>query len=138
MPNRVKVTGGLYRGMVPDGAVYVGRAHPGLKQSPFANPWCVRKAVHSIDGTDRGWVVSWHRNQRDTLAGIHETRDGAVRRAVDAFETHLTGRPELRVLAAGELRGKDLACWCKPDQPCHADILLEIANTTGESPGVPG
>jgi len=27
-----------------------------------------------------------------------------------------------------ELRGKDLACWCKPNQPCHADVLLELAN----------
>ena len=27
-----------------------------------------------------------------------------------------------------ELRGKDLACWCKPGDPCHADVLLEIAN----------
>lgn len=26
------------------------------------------------------------------------------------------------------LRGKDLACWCKLDQPCHADVLLDIAN----------
>lgn len=26
------------------------------------------------------------------------------------------------------LRGKNLACWCPPGQPCHADILLEIAN----------
>lgn len=26
------------------------------------------------------------------------------------------------------LRGKDLACWCRLDQPCHADILLELAN----------
>ena len=24
------------------------------------------------------------------------------------------------------LMGKDLACWCKPDEPCHADILLEM------------
>ena len=28
----------------------------------------------------------------------------------------------------GELRGKDLACWCSLDQPCHADVLLEVAN----------
>ena len=28
----------------------------------------------------------------------------------------------------GLLRGKNLACWCKPGAPCHADILLEIAN----------
>ena len=27
-----------------------------------------------------------------------------------------------------ELKGKDLACWCRLDQPCHADVLLEIAN----------
>ncbi len=26
------------------------------------------------------------------------------------------------------LRGKDLACWCRLDQPCHADVLLELAN----------
>ena len=28
-----------------------------------------------------------------------------------------------------ELRGKNLACWCPLDQPCHADVLLEIANS---------
>jgi hypothetical protein len=28
-----------------------------------------------------------------------------------------------------ELSGKDLACWCPLDQPCHADVLLEIANS---------
>lgn len=27
------------------------------------------------------------------------------------------------------LRGKNLACWCKPGEPCHADVLLELANT---------
>lgn len=26
------------------------------------------------------------------------------------------------------LRGKNLACWCPLDAPCHADVLLEIAN----------
>ena len=26
-----------------------------------------------------------------------------------------------------ELKGKDLVCWCAP-LPCHADILLELAN----------
>lgn len=26
------------------------------------------------------------------------------------------------------LRGKNLACWCKPGAPCHADVLLELAN----------
>src|SRR5262249_23603885 len=27
-----------------------------------------------------------------------------------------------------QLRGKDLACWCPLDQPCHADVLLQLAN----------
>lgn len=32
----------------------------------------------------------------------------------------------------GELRGKNLACWCRKDKPCHADVLLELANREGE------
>jgi hypothetical protein len=31
--------------------------------------------------------------------------------------------------ARRELAGHDLACWCPLSQPCHADLLLEIANT---------
>ena len=31
-----------------------------------------------------------------------------------------------------ELRGKNLACWCALDKPCHADVLLEIANNQVE------
>ena len=27
-----------------------------------------------------------------------------------------------------ELRGKNLICWCKIGAPCHADVLLEVAN----------
>jgi len=27
-----------------------------------------------------------------------------------------------------ELAGRDLACWCRPGLPCHADVLLEVAN----------
>ena len=27
-----------------------------------------------------------------------------------------------------ELSGKNLACWCPLDAPCHADVLLELAN----------
>ena len=34
-------------------------------------------------------------------------------------------------LNLGELRGKDLICWCAP-LPCHADILLELANQEAE------
>lgn len=31
--------------------------------------------------------------------------------------------------APQELRGKNLACWCAIGAACHADVLLEIANT---------
>lgn len=27
-----------------------------------------------------------------------------------------------------DLRGKNLACWCPVGSPCHADVLLDIAN----------
>jgi hypothetical protein len=37
-------------------------------------------------------------------------------------------RSEIRT----ELGGKDLACWCPLSAPCHADVLLEIANPRGK------
>ncbi len=30
--------------------------------------------------------------------------------------------------ARSELCGHDLACWCPLDGPCHADVLLKVAN----------
>ena len=36
-------------------------------------------------------------------------------------------RPTLTEIRAA-LRGRDLACWCPLDQPCHADVLLSLAN----------
>jgi hypothetical protein len=35
---------------------------------------------------------------------------------------------DMHALIRHELRGKDLACWCPLGVPCHADVLLEIAN----------
>ena len=37
------------------------------------------------------------------------------------------------LLDVGELRGKNLACWCALDAACHADALLELANATGDT-----
>jgi len=42
------------------------------------------------------------------------------------YRAWLLQRPEL-MAALPELRGKDLVCWCAPE-PCHADVLLELAN----------
>jgi hypothetical protein len=30
--------------------------------------------------------------------------------------------------AREELRGRNLACWCAQGTPCHADVLIVIAN----------
>jgi hypothetical protein len=32
--------------------------------------------------------------------------------------------------AFDELRGKSLVCWCAPER-CHADVLLELCNSSG-------
>ena len=51
---------------------------------------------------------------------------------VEAFREEIeSGGLELNFIeehVAPQLRGKNLACWCKPGDPCHADVLLEIAN----------
>lgn len=53
--------------------------------------------------------------------------------AVEVFEANLP-----LGLFAKELRGKNLACWCKIGAPCHADVLLEVAmaetNEVAKSP----
>lgn len=50
-PRRVKVTGDLFHGRIPDGAVYVGRGAPGLKASPYRNPYTVKR--HGLDESRR-------------------------------------------------------------------------------------
>lgn len=55
--------------------------------------------------------------------GYWRARDRA--HAVDLYrEAMVYAHPKIRA----ELRGRDLACWCPLDQPCHADVLLELAN----------
>lgn len=50
----------------------------------------------------------------------------AVARFRSLVEGFIEESSVLRNLEA--LRGKNLACWCKPGEPCHADVLLELAN----------
>ncbi|KKK50084.1 hypothetical protein LCGC14_3128570 [marine sediment metagenome] len=48
-----------------------------------------------------------------------------------AYSIYRAVAPENAMLVAEaqrELKGKNLACWCPLDGPCHADVLLEIAN----------
>ena len=50
--------------------------------------------------------------------------------AAEAYRLHFEeiGAPLLEGCDLAELRGKDLACFCPLDQPCHADVLLRMAN----------
>ena len=64
--------------------------------------------------------------------------DAQLREAVvEHFNTDLLfvddfDYPSFEMIRA-ELRGKNLACWCPLDQPCHADVLLEVANAAAVS-----
>lgn len=49
--------------------------------------------------------------------------------AVDLFEIMwMDAKPEDILKLQVELKDKNLVCWCDLDKPCHADILLKIAN----------
>jgi len=50
-------------------------------------------------------------------------RDPTVR----SFE-NAHGKPPSIAEIHQQLAGQNLACWCKPGAPCHADVLLEMAN----------
>lgn len=47
--------------------------------------------------------------------------------AAELYVFHLFRSFDLESLR-NELGGKDLVCWCSLDQPCHADVLLRLAN----------
>src|SRR3569832_1277366 len=48
-------------------------------------------------------------------------------KALALFEAYI-GRAIARgALDPAELRGFNLACWCKPDESCHADLLISLA-----------
>jgi hypothetical protein len=56
--------------------------------------------------------------------------DYGQEKAVSMFQSWILAREnkDLRERAINALRGKNLACWCKPGTPCHADIWLELVN----------
>jgi len=49
--------------------------------------------------------------------------------SVEHFRTFAEGFTESEL---NELRGKNLACFCNFDGPCHADVLLELSNKEEE------
>lgn len=90
---------------MPKGAVYVGRP------TKFGNPFRISNG--DCDHSDCG-------------PGSHPPI--TQRQTVEAFRGWLAGMLKAEPLFLEKLRGKDLACWCSPYEPCHADVLLEWAN----------
>ena len=60
----------------------------------------------------------------------------SAQEAVDAYRSFMDDviSATFRVQVRLQLRGKNLACWCKLGTPCHADVLLELANQTLPQP----
>lgn len=129
MPQRIKRR--RSRGWrLPAGVAYVGR--PGQ----FGNPWAV---VHTADRS--AFTVVRKAGRRPDLevcpyrGSHHASHEGASRWAVEAFRRWTRMTPSGRRMAQAareQLRGRDLACWCDTNKPCHADVLLEIANPPSE------
>lgn len=121
---------------MPEGAIYVGRG------TMWGNPFVpgVRSGIFDgIGGRPLGL-----RDQAEILIPIltlHQCIDfyrdlvsGLLRPEMypwghewnEKLKKHCTGHAS--DVARIVLNGHDLACWCPLDQPCHADVLLEIAN----------
>lgn len=54
-------------------------------------------------------------------------RDGDKTDRLGKYRTWIMSQPELIERAKKELRGRTIACWCKPEA-CHGDILAELAD----------
>lgn len=87
----------------PAGAVYVGRP------TRWGNPWA------RADWPDAG-PQAWREIAVACFVGMLDER-GLPGNDYPCDE-------EIRA----ELAGRDLMCWCPPGAPCHADVLLDLAN----------
>jgi hypothetical protein len=95
---------------MPEGAVKVDRS------TKWGNPWSPKNFKILTYNIKTG--------------GITGSRNASIPECVQAFREYLS-EPEIAEFVQEiktELRGKNLACWCKPGDDCHADVLLEIAN----------
>jgi hypothetical protein len=105
---------------MPPGAVYVGRP------TIYGNPFIV---VKKPDGF--WWVVQENGKRDYHQSSCYANKDSAVRIAVSLYRRWLEETNEGRMMAAlaqQQLCDHDLACWCDLGDPCHVDVLLEIAN----------
>jgi Domain of unknown function (DUF4326) len=108
---------------MPEGAVYVGRP------TKWGNPYALGRVGTAHGWT--GWYVGDIRSDWDNL-GEYPTKVEAAGRAVQLYQAQAW---LINADVCRELAGKDLVCWCPLEDthgnrvPCHADVLLEIANS---------
>ena len=110
---------------MPPGAKYVGR--PGRWGNPFL--------VHRVDcSTGLGMCWSIYSDHGGLVVEHIDNPAEAARQAVDLFELHIgpmgsyEDDDEMLERLVLDLGGRDLVCWCPLSQPCHADVLLKLAN----------
>lgn len=100
----------------PEGAVYVGRP------TPFGNPFTVAGAREAgYVGTDAELRAACVAAYRSWIGGSPRDQDRYL------SDGRWYDRGEVRA-RLHELAGRELLCWCPLDQPCHADVLLRLAN----------
>ncbi len=103
------------------------------RPSEFGNPFLIhRLSAKRWDAEVGAWLAQWEVRGRWQLRGkVYPDEHAAAAAAVARFREHCPPDSPLAEAARRVLRGKDLACWCPLDRPCHADVLLEIANAAG-------
>ncbi|WP_075292611.1 DUF4326 domain-containing protein [Pararhizobium arenae] len=87
------------------------------RPSAFGNPYVVGGPV------DRKQVRRWGWNFGHLDYVCADNMD-AVRR----FRACLLTDEAIHSHVVKKLGGRNLACWCEPDEDCHADVLLWFAN----------
>lgn len=107
---------------MPEGALYVGR--PTIFGNPWSRELCVRTNIFRPEAIPKICVT----NFRAWLNhGDREYRGAGDYGPFPIYVTLHDRRLEL-LQRIPELRGKQLACWCRLGKPCHADVLAELAN----------
>ena len=105
---------------MPANTVYVGRG------TEWGNP----ARVEHCFGDE--WLIAIGQGHYPHFDSEEEARHEAVRMYREYFIGARIDRDEHVARIRRELAGKNLACWCALDQPCHADVLLELANKETE------
>lgn len=112
---------------MPPNTVKVSRGQGAAGE--WGNPFRIETATDTKTGAVEYWVST------SAYAWTGLTKEAAQQRAVDAFRHWVMQSKQLnfRDRARLALRGKNLACWCASGAPCHADVLLELANSDAEA-----